>query len=148
MTTMDYEEEENPGRNRSNTRRSGGSTKRSSGGGAASLLSGMSTAGILDIVERLGLVDMVVDRVKSRLEEVEVDDILDDVGDYLKRNPEVLVVSLGAITIAAGALVYLNRRSGGGAARERERERERTTSAGTGTTRSTGSKSGGNSRNR
>ena len=120
MTTMDYEEEENPSRGRSNARRSSGSSKRSgSGAGAASLLSGMSTAGILDIVERLGLVDMVVDRVKGRLEEVEVDDIIDDVGDYLKRNPEVLVVSLGAITIAAGALVYLNRRSGGGATRER-----------------------------
>ena len=147
MTTMDYEEEENPSRSRSNARRSGGSTKRSSSGGAGSLLSGMSTAGILDIVERLGLVDMVVDRVKGRLEEVEVDDIIDDLGDYLKRNPEVLVVSLGAITIAAGALVYLNRRSGG-SMRERDRDRDRTTpSAGASTTRSTGSKSGA-SRNR
>jgi hypothetical protein len=147
MTTMDYEEEENPSRGRSNARRSSGSSKRSGGGsGAASLLSGMSTAGILDIVERLGLVDMVVDRVKGRLEEVEVDDIIDDVGDYLKRNPEVLVVSLGAITIAAGALVYLNRRSGGGATKERERTTA-TSSSGAGTHRSTGSKSGA-SRNR
>ncbi|MEO6487832.1 MAG: hypothetical protein ABIO78_07835 [Thermoanaerobaculia bacterium] len=37
--------------------------------------------------------------------------MLDDVGDYLKKNPEVLVVSLGAVTIAAGALVYLNKRN-------------------------------------
>jgi hypothetical protein len=87
----------------------------------------------------------VVDRVKGRLEEVEVDDIIDDVGDYLKRNPEVLVVSLGAITIAAGALVYLNRRSGGGTTRERERTTA--SSSGSGSHRSTGSKSGA-SRNR
>ncbi len=53
---------------------------------------------------------MIVDRIKTRLEEVDVDQVLDDVADYLKRNPEVLVVSLGAVTIAAGALVYLNRR--------------------------------------
>ena len=116
MTTMDYEEEENPSRSR-NARRSGGSTSSSSRrsgssrSAASSILGGMSTAGILDIVERLGLVDMVVDRVKGRLEEVDVDDLIDDVGDYLKRNPEVLVVSLGAVTIAAGALVYLNKRN-------------------------------------
>ena len=72
--------------------------------------SGLSTATILDIVDRLGLVDLIVDRLKARLEEVDVDQILDEIADYLKKNPEVLVVSLGAVTIAAGALVYLNRR--------------------------------------
>ena len=66
---------------------------------------------MLDIVDRLGLVDMAVGQVKGRLEEVDVDELLDDVGDYLKKNPEVLVVSLGAVTIAAGALVYLNKRN-------------------------------------
>jgi hypothetical protein len=65
---------------------------------------------ILDIVERLGLVDMLIDRVKQRLEEVDIDEILDELGDYLRRNPEVLVVCLGAVTIASGALVFLNRR--------------------------------------
>lgn len=70
----------------------------------------LSSAAILDIVERLGLVDLIVDRIKARLEEVDVDQAIDDVADYLRRNPEVLVVSLGAVTIAAGALVYINRR--------------------------------------
>lgn len=71
---------------------------------------GLSTAAILDIVERLGLVDLIVDRLKARLDDVDTDQIIDEVADYLKKNPEVLVVSLGAVTIAAGALVYLNRR--------------------------------------
>ena len=38
---------------------------------------GLSSAALFDIVNRLGVVDLVVDRVKSRLEEVEVDYILD-----------------------------------------------------------------------
>lgn len=97
---------------RGNTSRSsskGGGSRRRSGalGGAAA---GLSTAAILDIVERLGLVDLIVDRLKARLEDVDTDQIIDEVADYLKKNPEVLVVSLGAVTIAAGALVYLNRR--------------------------------------
>ena len=98
-------------------------------------MAGLSTAAIVDIVERLGLVDMVVDRLKQRLEEVDIDDIVDDVADYLKRNPEVLVVSLGAVTIDAGALVYLNRR------RDRVEPTPRST-----TTSST--KSGGGSKKR
>jgi hypothetical protein len=72
--------------------------------------SGLSTAAILDIVDRLGLVDLIVDRLKARLDDVDTDQIIDEIADYLKKNPEVLVVSLGAVTIAAGALVYLNRR--------------------------------------
>ncbi len=76
----------------------------------AETAAGLSTAAILDIVERLGLVDLIVDRLKARLEDVDTDDLLDEIGDYLKKNPEVLVVALGAVTIAAGALVYLNRR--------------------------------------
>jgi hypothetical protein len=82
----------------------GGARRR---GGAAA---GLSTAAILDIVERLGLIDLIVDRIKAKLEDVDVDQILDDVADYLKKNPEVLVVALGAVTIASGVLVYLNRR--------------------------------------
>src|SRR5712691_7458604 len=78
--------------------------------GRGSLAAGLSTATILDIIDRLGLVDLIVDRLKARLEEVDIDQILDKIADYLKKNPEVLVVSLGAVTIAAGALVYLNRR--------------------------------------
>ena len=48
--------------------------------------------------------------VQQRLEDVDIDDLIDEVGNYLRKNPEVLVVSLGAVTIAAGALVFLNRR--------------------------------------
>lgn len=95
--------------------RATGSRSSSKGGGArrrpGTLAgAGLSTAAILDIVERLGLVDLIVDRLKARLDEVDTDQLLDEVADYLKKNPEVLVVSLGAVTIAAGALVYLNRR--------------------------------------
>ena len=76
-----------------------GSRGRSGALGAAA--AGLSTAAILDIVERLGLVDLIVDRLKSRLEDVDTDQIIDEVADYLKKNPEVLVVSLGAVTIAS-----------------------------------------------
>ena len=103
----DDDEDDDRGTTRSSSK-GGGSRRRSgalSGAGA-----GLSTAAILDIVERLGLVDLIVDRLKARLDDVDTDQILDEVADYLKKNPEVLVVSLGAVTIAAGALVYLNRR--------------------------------------
>jgi uncharacterized membrane protein len=86
-----------------------------SGGGASSMLRSVvgaagGTDGLLDLVERLGLVDVVLGRVKSRIEETDVDEVLEDVADYLRRNPEVLVVSLGAVTIATGLLVWLNNR--------------------------------------
>ena len=82
------------------------SRRRSSAAAAQAL----SAATILDIVERLGLIDMIVDRIKARVEEVDADQLIDDIADYLRKNPEVLVVALGAVTIASGALVYLNRR--------------------------------------
>ena len=112
MATEDYEEEGN-GRGSRGSARKGSSSRsrgRSSSDTFRAATAGLSTAAVIDIVERLGLVDLVVDRVKQRLEDVDVDDLVEEVGDYLKRNPEVLVVSLGAVTIAAGALVYLNRR--------------------------------------
>lgn len=90
------------GGSRSGSRRSGAAA-----GGAAA---GLSAATILDIVERLGVIDMIVDRIKARIDEVDADQVIDDIADYLRKNPEVLVVALGAITIASGALVYLNRR--------------------------------------
>jgi hypothetical protein len=65
---------------------------------------------MLDLIERLGLVDLVLGRVKSKIEETDIDELLDEVQDYLRRNPEVLVVSLGAVTIATGLLVWLNNR--------------------------------------
>ena len=136
MATATYEEAGDRGT--SSSRRTGGSRSSSSFSGAASVL---NTAALLDIVERLGVVDMVVDRIKGRLEEVDLDDLLDEAGDYLKRNPEVLVVSLGAITIAAGALVYLNKRSGGGSSTRRTSGSASSTSDGGSSSKSGGSKS-------
>jgi hypothetical protein len=107
---MATKHQSNEGKDRgtsSRSRRGGSSSRRRRGGLAAS---GLSTAAILDIVDRLGLVDLLVDRLKTRLDGVDTDQIMDEIADYLKKNPEVLVVSLGAVTIAAGALVYLNRR--------------------------------------
>lgn len=68
----------------------------------------VSTETILDLVQRLGLVDILVNRLRNRLETAEMDDLIDEVGDYLRRNPEVLVVGLAAITVSAGLIVYLN----------------------------------------
>ena len=65
---------------------------------------------LIDLVEKLGLVDIVVGRLKSRLEETDVDELFEELTDYMKRNPEVLVVSLGALTVATGLLVFLNSR--------------------------------------
>jgi hypothetical protein len=70
----------------------------------------MSTETIIDIVERLGVVDLVIDRLRGRIQDMDTDEVMDDVTDYLKRNPEVLVVALGTITIAAGVIVFLSRR--------------------------------------
>jgi hypothetical protein len=102
------DEDDDRGTTSRSSSRGGGARRRPSGSSAAA--AGLSTAAILDIVERLGLVDLIVDRLKQRLEDVNTDQVIDDVADYLKKNPEVLVVSLGAVTIAAGALVYINRR--------------------------------------
>lgn len=65
---------------------------------------------LIDLVERLGLVDIILGRVKSRIDETDVDELLDEATDYLRRNPEVLVVTLGAVTVATGLLVWLNNR--------------------------------------
>ncbi|HUR81345.1 MAG TPA: hypothetical protein VM733_11300 [Thermoanaerobaculia bacterium] len=90
-------------------------TKKKAGGGGASTLrnvvtSAAATETIIDLVSRLGLVDIIVGRLKSKIEEQDVDDLFDEVADYLKRNPEVLVVALGAVTVATGMLVWLNSR--------------------------------------
>lgn len=71
---------------------------------------GAATDTLIDLIERLGLVDLVISRVKSRIEETDLDELLDEVTDYLRRNPEVLVISLGAVTVATGLLVWLNSR--------------------------------------
>jgi len=69
-----------------------------------------TTDTLVDLVERLGLVDIVVGRLKSRIEETDLDELFDEIAAYMRRNPEVLVVSLGAITVATGLLVFLNSR--------------------------------------
>ena len=114
MATANYEEADDRG---SSARRTSGKGRSS---GLKSAASALNSAALFDIVERLGVVDLVVDRVKGRLEEVDMDDVLDEIGDYLKRNPEVLVVALGSVTIAAGALVYLNKRNDRGPREPRE----------------------------
>ncbi|HYC89031.1 MAG TPA: hypothetical protein VEO54_07460 [Thermoanaerobaculia bacterium] len=92
------------------------STKKKTGGGGGSntlrnvVTSAAATETIIDLVSRLGLVDIVIGRLKSKMEETDIDDLFDEIADYLKRNPEVLVVSLGALTVATGLLVYLNSR--------------------------------------
>jgi hypothetical protein len=117
--------------------KSGTTKKKSSGGGSRGLASVVSSSGatetMLDLVQRLGIMDLVVGRLKSRIEETDVDELFDELTDYLKRNPEVLVVSLGALTIATGLLVFLNsRREWDGSERrnlEPEDRPERTTSS-------------------
>ena len=76
---------------------------------AAGLGGAVSSDTILDLIQRLGLLDLAVDKVRARLEQADMDDILDDVTSYLRRNPEVVVVLLGTITVAAGMIVYLER---------------------------------------
>jgi len=99
----------------SGSSRGGSKSGGSSSSGAGNMLRSVvgaagGTDGLLDLVERLGLVDVVLGRVKSRIEETDIDEVLEDATDYLRRNPEVLVVTLGAVTIATGLLVWLNNR--------------------------------------
>jgi hypothetical protein len=114
----------------SGPRESAGRTLRNVVTGAA------ATETLLDLIDRLGLVDVVVGRVKSKIEETDLDELFDEIGDYMKRNPEVLVVTLGAVTAATGLLVWLNsRREWDGSERRNARDYEddepvRTTSTG------------------
>lgn len=110
-------------------------TKKKSGGSGASTLrnvvtSSAATETIVDLVTRLGLIDLVVGRLKAKIEETDIDDLFDEVTDYLRRNPEVLVVSLGAVTVATGLLVFLNnRREWDGTERRNEGGSEKTTTS-------------------
>lgn len=91
--------------------------KKSSGGGGSSsqslrnvVTSAVGTDALLDLVQKLGLVDLVMSRLKAKFEETDIDELFDEITEYLKRNPEVLVVSLGALTVTTGLLVWLNSR--------------------------------------
>ena len=70
----------------------------------------LTTETILDIIESLGVVDLITSRLRAKLEQADFDDVLDDVRRYVRRNPEVLVVALAAITVSAGLIVYLDSR--------------------------------------
>lgn len=105
----------------SSRERSSGSTKKKSSGSSRGrssssstlrnvVASAASTDALIDLVERLGLVDMVLGRIKSRLEETDIDDLFEEITDYMKRNPEVLVVTLASVTVATGLVVWLNSR--------------------------------------
>lgn len=108
--------------------------KKSSGTSLRSVVSAAGgTDGILELIERLGVVDLVVGRLKSRLEETDIDELFEEAKDYLRRNPEVLVVSLGALTVASGVLVFLNSR------REWDGTERRMTESGTGSGAATSS---------
>lgn len=57
---------------------------------------------------------------------MDIDELFDELGDYVRRNPEVLVVALATITVSAGLIVYLNARRDNNFDRdELEEERER-----------------------
>jgi len=70
----------------------------------------MSTENLIDIVQRLGLVDMVVNRLRARVEATDIDEMIDDVTNYFRRNPEMVVVALGTLTVGAAAVVFLTTR--------------------------------------
>lgn len=76
----------------------------------SSVIGGASAGTLIELVEQLGLVDLAIGRIKSKIEGTDVDELIDDIGDYLKRNPDVLVVGLAAVTVATGVVVYLNQR--------------------------------------
>ncbi len=86
---------------------SGGRTGRSLG---KTVASAVNTDTLIDLVQRLGLIDMVIDKMRARIEEADIDEFLDDAGKYIRKNPEAVVVGLGAATLAAGVLVFLHSR--------------------------------------
>ena len=92
---------------------------------AAGLGGAVSSETVIDLIQRLGLLDLAVDKVRGRLEQADLDEILDDATDYLRRNPEVVVVLLGTITVAAGMIVYLERAERWRNLREEEEEEPR-----------------------
>jgi hypothetical protein len=114
--------------------------KKSAGNGGAirnAVASGVAADTLIDLVQRLGLVDIVLGRVKSRIEETDVDELLEEATEYLRRNPEVLVVTLGAVTVATGLLVWLNNRREWDGSERRETTSRATASSSPGRVRRT-----------
>jgi hypothetical protein len=81
-------------------------SRRNTGGTGSRRNKGMSAETIIDIVQRLGVVDLVVDRLRSRLEDLDTDELMDDVTEYLKRNPEVLVVAWAVRSVAVWHIAH------------------------------------------
>src|SRR5437763_15122659 len=73
-------------------------------------VSTISADALMELVEKLGLEDILVSRLRDRIENADIDGLIDDAMMYLRRNPEVLVILLGAITVATGAIVFLEQR--------------------------------------
>jgi len=73
-------------------------------------VSTVSAEAILELIEKLGVKDLLINRLRMRLEDMDIDAVIDDALDYSRRNPEVLVIALGALTIATGAIVFLEQR--------------------------------------
>ncbi|HEY0141766.1 MAG TPA: hypothetical protein VGF48_12785 [Thermoanaerobaculia bacterium] len=113
--------------------RSGAGKKKGSSGSSTLrnvVASAASTDALIDLVERLGLVDMVMGRIKSRLEETNIDELFEEITDYMKRNPEVLVATMASVTLATGLVVWLNsRREWDGTERRRVTASSRYTAA-------------------
>jgi hypothetical protein len=70
-----------------------------------------------DLIQRLGIIDLIIPTIRGRVEKIDADAILDDAIEYVRRNPEILVVLFGSLTVTTGLIVYLVRR-----AEEEERE--------------------------
>lgn len=111
----------------------------------------ISTESILELIDKLGVKDMVVRNLRSRLEDIDLDEVIDDAIAYVRRHPEVLVAGMAAVTVATGLVVFLEARRTEPLAEfidDDEEEEAETTSRTTGS-RSSGSKrasGGGGSR--
>ena len=70
----------------------------------------ISVESILELIDRLGVKDLLVSKMRARLEDSDIDALIDDGIEYTRRHPEVLVILLGAITVATGAIVFLETR--------------------------------------
>ena len=73
-----------------------------------------------DLIQRLGILDLIVPTIRSRVQKIDAEAVLDDAVEYLRRNPEILVVLFGSLTVTTGLIVYLVRK-----AEEEEREAQR-----------------------
>jgi hypothetical protein len=76
----------------------------------AAAAAALSPDAIMELIDKLGVKDLVVGHLRTRLENIDFDTLIDDGVDYIRRNPEVLVAVLGAVTVSAGLIVFLNAR--------------------------------------